>query len=69
VVGGEGNLDGLITLVHIIAKLVYEPPEYFGDFFNGVIPKPQNIRFCSLTCSLGKRRISLAFFFVLGNSP
>ncbi|KAF7039487.1 hypothetical protein CFC21_049461 [Triticum aestivum] len=44
VVDGEGNLDGLITLRDIIAKLVYEPPGYFGDFFNGVIPMPQNSR-------------------------
>jgi CBS-domain-containing membrane protein len=44
VVNEEGNLDGLITLRDIIAKLVYEPPGYFGDFFNGVIPMPQNSR-------------------------
>ncbi|KAL6839959.1 hypothetical protein ACP4OV_029769 [Aristida adscensionis] len=44
VVNDEGNLDGLITLRDIIAKLVYEPPGYFGDFFNGVIPLPQNSR-------------------------
>ncbi|XP_062208716.1 SNF1-related protein kinase regulatory subunit gamma-1-like [Phragmites australis] len=44
VVNEEGNLDGLITLRDIIAKLVYEPPGYFGDFFNGVIPIPQNSR-------------------------
>ncbi|KAL6613913.1 hypothetical protein ACP70R_036183 [Stipagrostis hirtigluma subsp. patula] len=44
VVNEEGNLDGLITLRDIIAKLVYEPPGYFGDFFNGVIPLPQNSR-------------------------
>ncbi|KQK11260.1 SNF1-related protein kinase regulatory subunit gamma-1 [Brachypodium distachyon] len=44
VVDAEGNLDGLITLRDIIAKLVYEPPGYFGDFFNGVIPMPQNSR-------------------------
>jgi hypothetical protein len=24
--------------------LVYEPPGYFGDFFNGVIPLPSNSR-------------------------
>ncbi|KAG8054163.1 hypothetical protein GUJ93_ZPchr0001g30631 [Zizania palustris] len=44
VVDEQGNLDGLITLRDIIAKLVYEPPGYFGDFFNGVIPLPQNSR-------------------------
>ena len=44
VINDEGNLDGLITLRDIIAKLVYEPPGYFGDFFNGVIPLPQNSR-------------------------
>ncbi|KAF8648603.1 hypothetical protein HU200_064647 [Digitaria exilis] len=44
VINEEGNLDGLITLRDIIAKLVYEPPGYFGDFFNGVIPLPQNSR-------------------------
>uniref|UniRef100_A0A0A8ZL27 CBS domain-containing protein n=1 Tax=Arundo donax TaxID=35708 RepID=A0A0A8ZL27_ARUDO len=44
VIDEEGNLDGLITLRDIIAKLVYEPPGYFGDFFNGVIPLPQNSR-------------------------
>ncbi|WVZ67624.1 hypothetical protein U9M48_016676 [Paspalum notatum var. saurae] len=44
VVNEEGNLDGLITLRDIIAKLVFEPPGYFGDFFNGVIPLPQNSR-------------------------
>ncbi|CAO2195704.1 unnamed protein product [Urochloa humidicola] len=44
VINEDGNLDGLITLRDIIAKLVYEPPGYFGDFFNGVIPLPQNSR-------------------------
>lgn len=44
VVDEQGNLDGLITLRDIIAKLVYEPPGYFGDFFNGVFPLPQNSR-------------------------
>lgn len=44
VINEEGNLDGLITLRDIIAKLVYEPSGYFGDFFNGVIPLPQNSR-------------------------
>ncbi|PWZ09978.1 SNF1-related protein kinase regulatory subunit gamma-1 [Zea mays] len=44
VINEEGNLDGLITLRDIIAKLVYEPPGYFGDFFNGVIPLPSNSR-------------------------
>ena len=44
VINEEGNLDGLITLRDIIAKLLYEPPGYFGDFFNGVIPLPSNSR-------------------------
>uniref|UniRef100_A0A0D9V9M7 CBS domain-containing protein n=1 Tax=Leersia perrieri TaxID=77586 RepID=A0A0D9V9M7_9ORYZ len=44
VVDDQENLDGLITLRDIIAKLVYEPPGYFGDFFNGVFPLPQNSR-------------------------
>lgn len=44
VVDDSGNLEGLITLRDIIARLVYEPPGYFGDFFDGVIPLPQNYR-------------------------
>jgi hypothetical protein len=60
-VEGEGNLGGLITVGHIITKLVYEPPRYFGDFFK----MPQNSTFSSLTCSLGKIRISLDFFLSL----
>jgi CBS domain containing-hemolysin-like protein len=44
VINEEGNLDGLITLRDIIAKLVHEPPGYFRDFFNGVFPLPENSR-------------------------
>ncbi|CAN6464793.1 unnamed protein product [Victoria cruziana] len=39
-----GNLEGVITLRDIISKLVVEPPGYFGDFFDGVVPLPQNSR-------------------------
>ncbi|XP_057972354.1 SNF1-related protein kinase regulatory subunit gamma-1 [Malania oleifera] len=44
VVDGDGNLEGVITLRDIISKLVHEPPGYFGDFFDGVLPLPQNSR-------------------------
>ncbi|CAL9247162.1 CBS domain [Arabidopsis thaliana x Arabidopsis arenosa] len=44
VVDDSGNLEGLITLRDIIARLVHEPSGYFGDFFDGVIPLPENYR-------------------------
>ncbi|KAF8100101.1 hypothetical protein N665_0231s0039 [Sinapis alba] len=44
VVDDAGNLEGLITLRDIIARLVHEPPGYFGDFFDGVMPLPENYR-------------------------
>ncbi|XP_020587021.1 SNF1-related protein kinase regulatory subunit gamma-1-like isoform X2 [Phalaenopsis equestris] len=44
VVDEEENLEGVITLRDIISKLVHEPNGYFGDFFDGVVPLPQNSR-------------------------
>uniref|UniRef100_A0A5B6Z8I0 CBS domain-containing protein n=1 Tax=Davidia involucrata TaxID=16924 RepID=A0A5B6Z8I0_DAVIN len=44
VVDDEGNLEGVITLRDIISKLVHEPRGYFGDFFDGVLPLPENSR-------------------------
>ncbi|XP_039120913.1 SNF1-related protein kinase regulatory subunit gamma-1 [Dioscorea cayenensis subsp. rotundata] len=44
VVDDEDNLEGVITLRDIISKLVHEPRGYFGDFFDGVVPLPQNSR-------------------------
>lgn len=44
VVDDEGNLEGVITLRDIISRLVHEPRGYFGDFFDGVLPLPQNSR-------------------------
>nr|WCR76081.1 SNF1-related protein kinase regulatory subunit gamma-1 [Aquilaria sinensis] len=44
VVDDEGNLEGVITLRDIISKLVHEPRGYFGDFFDGVMPLPENSR-------------------------
>ncbi|KVH88576.1 Aldolase-type TIM barrel [Cynara cardunculus var. scolymus] len=44
VVDEQGNLEGLITLRDIISRLVHEPRGYFGDFFDGVLPLPQNSR-------------------------
>ncbi|ONK58469.1 uncharacterized protein A4U43_C09F13370 [Asparagus officinalis] len=44
VVNEENNLEGVITLRDIISKLVHEPHGYFGDFFDGVVPLPQNSR-------------------------
>ncbi|XP_010550732.1 PREDICTED: SNF1-related protein kinase regulatory subunit gamma-1 [Tarenaya hassleriana] len=44
VVDEDGNLEGLITLRDIISRLVHEPPGYFGDFFDGVLPLPVNSR-------------------------
>ena len=44
VVDNDGNLKGVITLRDIISKLVHEPRGYFGDFFDGVLPLPQNSR-------------------------
>lgn len=42
VVDVEENLEGVVTLRDIISKLVHEPPGYFGDFFDGVVPLPAN---------------------------
>lgn len=44
VVDEEESLEGVITLRDIISKLVHEPRGYFGDFFDGVVPLPQNSR-------------------------
>lgn len=44
VVDDGENLQGVITLRDIISKLVHEPRGYFGDFFDGVLPLPQNSR-------------------------
>ncbi|THG10872.1 hypothetical protein TEA_025807 [Camellia sinensis var. sinensis] len=44
VVDDEGNLEGVVTLRDIISKLVHEPRGYFGDFFDGVLPLPENCR-------------------------
>ncbi|WOL00379.1 SNF1-related protein kinase regulatory subunit gamma-1 [Canna indica] len=44
VVDDEENLQGVITLRDIISKLVHEPHGYFGDFFYGVVPLPENSR-------------------------
>ncbi|KAH0462279.1 hypothetical protein IEQ34_009854 [Dendrobium chrysotoxum] len=44
VVGKDDNLEGVITLRDIISRLVHEPNGYFGDFFDGVVPLPQNSR-------------------------
>ncbi|KAG0498851.1 hypothetical protein HPP92_003153 [Vanilla planifolia] len=42
VVDDEDNLEGVITLRDIISRLVHEPNGYFGDFFDGVVPLPEN---------------------------
>jgi CBS domain-containing protein len=42
VVDDKGNTEGVITLRDIISKLVHEPHNYFGDFFDGVVPLPSN---------------------------
>ncbi|KAF3323661.1 SNF1-related protein kinase regulatory subunit gamma-1 isoform X1 [Carex littledalei] len=34
VTGEKDILEGVVTLRDIISKLVYEPPNYFGDFFD-----------------------------------
>lgn len=44
VVDEKEKLEGVITLRDIISKLVHEPYNYFGDFFDGVVPLPQNSR-------------------------
>ncbi|MBA0801867.1 hypothetical protein Gohar_012206 [Gossypium harknessii] len=44
VVDDDGNLEGVITLRDIISRLVHEPHGYFGDFFDGVLPLPENCR-------------------------
>ncbi|KAL4035348.1 hypothetical protein IC575_004032 [Cucumis melo] len=44
VVDNDGNLEGVITLRDIISRLVHEPRGYFGDFFDGVLPVPQDCR-------------------------
>ncbi|OMO71678.1 Cystathionine beta-synthase, core [Corchorus olitorius] len=44
VVDDDGNLEGVITLRDIISRLVHEPRGYFGDFFDGVLPLPENSR-------------------------
>ncbi|KAK8680285.1 hypothetical protein V6N13_109235 [Hibiscus sabdariffa] len=42
VVDDDGNLEGVVTLRDIISRLVYEPPGYFGDFFDSMLPPPDN---------------------------
>ncbi|KAK8657791.1 hypothetical protein V6N13_036014 [Hibiscus sabdariffa] len=44
VVDDDGSLEGVITLRDIISRLVHEPRGYFGDFFDGVLPLPENSR-------------------------
>uniref|UniRef100_A0A6V7QT55 CBS domain-containing protein n=1 Tax=Ananas comosus var. bracteatus TaxID=296719 RepID=A0A6V7QT55_ANACO len=44
VVNEEEELEGVITLRDIISRLVHEPHGYFGDFFDGVFPLPENSR-------------------------
>lgn len=44
IVDDNGNLEGVVTLRDIISKLVHEPPGYFGDFFDGMMPLPANSR-------------------------
>jgi CBS domain-containing protein len=44
VVADNEDLEGVITLRDIISRLVHEPHGYFGDFFDGVLPLPQNSR-------------------------
>jgi CBS domain-containing protein len=44
VIDEDGLLEGVITLRDIISKLVHEPSNYFGDFFDGVIPLPEDSR-------------------------
>lgn len=44
VVDEDDNLEGVITLRDIISRLVHEPRGYFGDFFDVVVPLPQNSR-------------------------
>lgn len=44
VVDESGSLEGVITLRDIISRLVHEPHNYFGDFFDGVLPMPPNSR-------------------------
>lgn len=44
VIDENGLLEGVITLRDIISKLVHEPSNYFGDFFDGVLPLPEDSR-------------------------
>ncbi|XP_020261059.1 SNF1-related protein kinase regulatory subunit gamma-1-like isoform X1 [Asparagus officinalis] len=44
VVDKEDRLEGVVTLRDIISRLVHEPNGYFGDFFDGVVPLPENSR-------------------------
>ncbi|XP_020112017.1 SNF1-related protein kinase regulatory subunit gamma-1-like isoform X2 [Ananas comosus] len=44
VVDEDDGVEGVITLRDIISKLVHEPRHYFGDFFDGVVPLPENSR-------------------------
>lgn len=44
VVDNDGNLEAVITLRDIISRLVHEPRGYFGDFFDGILPVPQDCR-------------------------
>lgn len=44
IVNKEDKLEGVITLRDIISRLVHEPNGYFGDFFDGVVPLPENSR-------------------------
>ncbi|KAF3323657.1 SNF1-related protein kinase regulatory subunit gamma-1 [Carex littledalei] len=44
IIDENGLLKGVITLRDIISKLVHEPSNYFGDFFDGVLPLPEDSR-------------------------
>lgn len=44
VVDEEDKLEGVITLRDIISRIVHEPHNYFGDFFDGVVPLPPDSR-------------------------
>ena len=44
VVGKDEKLGRVITLRDIISRPVHEPNGYFGNFFDGVVPLPENSR-------------------------
>ncbi|CAI7824674.1 unnamed protein product [Closterium sp. NIES-53] len=49
-----GELQGVVTLRDIIGRFVVEPPDYFGDFFGGVVPDAARMHHVYVTDEVGE---------------